>query len=168
MFLLRDQIVVHAPVERCFLLSTSIAVVERELKMHPAAGRTTGFVQDGDTVLWRGWQLGLPQVHQSKIRRLQPNRFFQDCMMRGRFKSFEHDHAFVKQSKGDVLLRDELRFTMPLGWAGWAVGRAVLVPHIRELMHRRFALIKELAEGEGWRAYIPAGEQGDLARPETA
>lgn len=156
MFILRDQIVVHAPVERCFLLSTSVAVVERELKMHPVAGRTTGFVEDGDTVLWKGWRLWLPQFHQSEVRQFEANHFFQDRMLRGRFKSFEHDHAFLNQGKGAVMLRDELRFTMPFGLAGWMVGRWVLVPHIRGLMRKRFALIKGLAEGEGWREYLQA------------
>ena len=154
MFLLRDQIVVHAPLERCFGLSTNVAVVERELGMHPTAGRTSGHVEAGDTVLWQGWQLGLPQYHQSEIRNFVPNRFFQDRMLRGRFASFEHDHEFLDSGNGNVLLRDELRFTMPLGWAGSVAGRLVLVPHIRALMRRRFALIKGLAEGDGWRQYV--------------
>lgn len=161
MFILRDQIVVRAPVERCFLLSTSVAVVERELKMHPAAGRRTGFVEDGDTVLWKGWQLWLPQFHQSEIRHLEANRFFQDYMLKGRFASFEHDHAFLNQGNGAVLLRDELRFAMPFGAPGWLLGRWVLVPHIRGLMRKRFALIKRLAEGDGWREYIRAEDAGD-------
>lgn len=160
MFILRDQIIVQAPVERCFLLSTSVAVVEHELKMHPVAGRTTGFVTGGDTVLWKGWQLRLPQSHQSEIRNFEPNRFFQDFMLKGRFASFEHDHAFLNRGNGSVLLRDELRFTMPLGWAGWVVGRTVLVPHIRGLMAKRFRLIKQLAEGDGWRQYIEPGSDG--------
>ena len=159
MFILRDQILVHAPVDRCFQLSTSVAVVERELRMHPKAGRTSGHVQPGDTVLWTGWQLGLPQYHQSEIRNFVPNQFFQDAMLRGRFASFEHDHAFVDNGNGSVVLRDELRFTMPFGWPGWLVGRAVLVPHIRGLLRRRFELIKGLAEGDGWRQYLDAPEE---------
>ena len=155
MFLLREEIVVHAPAERCFLLSTSIAVVERELKMHPVAGRTSGFVTGGDTVLWKGWQLGLPQFHQSEIRQFVANQFFQDFMLKGRFRAFEHDHRFIDASNGSVTLRDELRFSMPLGWAGQLVGRWILVPHIRRLMRRRFVLIKGLAEGSGWRRYLP-------------
>ena len=159
MFLLRDQVLIHAPVERCFGLSTSIAVVQRELKMRPVAGRTSGHVQAGDTVLWKGWQLGLPQMHQSLIRNFVPNQFFQDRMLRGRFASFEHDHEFLDNGDGDVLLRDELRFTMPFGWLGSMAGRVILVPHIRALMHRRFALIKSLAEGDGWRQYLDAPVQ---------
>lgn len=53
-FMLRDEIVVWAPLERCFLLSTSIAIVERKLRMHPVGGRTSGLVRDGDTIRW-GW-----------------------------------------------------------------------------------------------------------------
>lgn len=161
MFTLRDEILVHAPAERCFLLSTSIAVVQHELKMQPVAGRTSGFVTAGDTVLWKGWQLGLPQSHQSEIRNFRANRVFQDRMLKGRFLTFEHDHNFVDRGKGNVLLRDELRFTLPLGWAGWLVGQVVLVPHIRQLMRKRFLLIKRLAEGEGWREYLPVEVAAD-------
>ena len=74
-------------------------------------------------------------------------------MGRGRFASFQHDHHFTA-SEGGTLLEDELRFSMPLGWAGALVGSAVMVPHIRGLLRRRFGLLKELAEGEGWRRYV--------------
>ena len=163
MFTLHDEILIHAPAERCFLLSTSVAVVERELKMHPAAGRTSGFVTGGDTVLWKGWQLGLPQYHESEIRNFALNAFFQDRMLRGRFRTFEHDHNFVDRGSGNVLLRDELRFSMPLGWAGYLVGQVVLVPHIRHLMRKRFLLIKGLAEGDGWRQYLEPTEAIEAA-----
>jgi hypothetical protein len=38
MFVVKDSIHIIAPIERCFLLSTSLALVERELGMHPVAG----------------------------------------------------------------------------------------------------------------------------------
>jgi hypothetical protein len=53
------------------------------------------------------------------------------------------------------LLEDELRFSMPFGPAGELVGAAIMVPHIEDLLRRRFALLKRLAEGDGWRAYLP-------------
>jgi len=46
---------------------------------------------------------------------------------------------------------------MPCGWAGELVGRVVMVPHIRGLLMRRFALLKRLAEGDGWREYLSLG-----------
>jgi ligand-binding SRPBCC domain-containing protein len=154
-FNLGHKIVVHAPIERCFMLSTSLAIVERELKMHPVRGRTSGLVTGGDTVRWKGLQLGLPQMHESLIEAFQPPTFFRDRMIAGRFASFEHDHKFVDQGDGTVLLWDELRFTMPFGRLGDLVGRWVLAPHIRGLMRRRFALLKRIAESREWRDYLP-------------
>ena len=91
-FTVRDEISVQASVERCFLLSTSVALVQRELGMRPVRGRTSGLVVGGDTVRWEGWKFGLPQVHESLIERFEPPVFFRDRMIAGRFASFEHDH----------------------------------------------------------------------------
>ncbi len=157
-FTLRDEIVVHAPAERCFQLSTCVDIVALELKMRPVQGRTSGCVQDADTILWRGWQLGLPQYHKSLIEAHDAPRFFRDRMIAGRFAAFEHDHAFVPQPDGSMLLRDEVRFSMPWGWAGRLIGRWIMLPHIRGLMQRRFARLKRLAEGNAWRRFLPADE----------
>ena len=155
-FKLRDQIIVRAPIDRCFLLSTSIEIVERELRMHPVRGRTRGLVVGGYTVRWEGWQMGLPQFHESLIEAFHPPTFFRDRMIAGRFRTFEHDHSFADRCDGTVLLSDELRFTMPWSFLGTMVGSLRLVPHIRGLMRRRFALLKRIAESEEWRTDIPA------------
>lgn len=155
-FALQDEILVRAPIQRCFLLSTCLEIVAQELKMRPVRGRTSGCVVGGDTVLWHGWQLGLPQFHQSRIEPFQPPIYFRDSMIAGRFATFEHHHHFLDQGDGTVLLRDELRFTMPCGWAGAILGRALLVPHIRSLLRRRFARLKRIAEGDEWRRYLPS------------
>ena len=156
MFTLRNSILVHAPIERLFALSTSLAIVQRELGMRPVAGPTEGRVTAGDKVRWEGMQLGFPNYHVSLIPAdtWDPPHFFQDRMIAGRFRSFEHDHRFTLQNNG-VLLSDEVRFTMPFGWPGRFVGRAVLVPHIRGLLHRRFHLLKRLAESDEWRQFLP-------------
>lgn len=154
-FTVQVEAEVHAPIERCFLLSTRVELVEQELKMRPVRGRTAGFVVGGDTIRWKGWQLGLPQVHESLIERFQPPVFFRDRMIAGRFAAFEHDHHFLDRGKGTVLLHDEVRFSMPFGWPGALIGRRIMAPHIRGLMQRRFARIKRLAEGDGWRTYVP-------------
>jgi ligand-binding SRPBCC domain-containing protein len=154
-FFLRDEIEVHAPIERCFRLSTSVELVQRELGMRAIGGRTTGLVASGDTVRWQGWQLGLPMYHESLIDSFTPSLFFRDRMIAGRFASFEHDHNFFDRHNGTVLMSDELRFTMPFGKLGDLVGQVILLPHIRALMKRRFALLKRIAESEEWRMYLP-------------
>lgn len=163
-FALRDEIVVLAPIERCFLLSTSVESVQQELGMRPVRGRTSGFVAGGDTVRWEGWRLGLPQFHESLIERFEPPVFFRDRMIAGRFAAFEHDHDFSKLGNGKVLMRDEVRFTMPWGWAGDLIGQRVISQDIRGLMKRRFARLKQIVESEEWRKYLPARGTASVAR----
>jgi ligand-binding SRPBCC domain-containing protein len=154
-FTVRDQILIDAPIDRCFLLSTSIELVQRELHMQPIQGRTSGFIQNGDTILWRGWKFGLPQYHESIIEALEPNRFFRDRMLRGRFALFEHDHYFEPQPASATLLRDEIRFSMPWGTAGRAAGKRILLPYTRDVLHRRFQMLKQIAESPEWLHYLP-------------
>lgn len=154
LFVVRDETVVMAPIERCFALSTHLAVVELTLAMQPVHGRTEGAVMDGDTVRWRGWKWGLPHMHESLIEAYDRPRFFRDRMIAGRFAAFEHDHRFTEQGDGSVLLQDEVRLSMKWGAAGLMIGRTVVMPHIRKLIGERFALIKRLAEGQEWRRYV--------------
>lgn len=166
-FELREELAVRAPIERCFALSTNLAVVEMVLGMRPIGGRRRGSVIGGDTVRWRGWKWGFPHEHESAIESFEPPHFFCDRMIAGRFAAFEHDHKFAARADGTVLLEDVLRFALPWGIAGRAAGRLVVMPHIRRLMRRRFQLIKELVEGDGWRRYVEldAIEEGNRSNP---
>ncbi len=156
MFTLRDSILIHAPIDRVFALSRSVAIVERELGMRPVAGRTSGLVNPGETIHWQGMQLGFPNFHTSLIvpETWEPPHFFQDRMIAGRFQSFEHDHHLIETPEG-TRLDDEVRFTMKLRWGGALTGSFIVAPHIRGLMRRRFHLLKRLAETDEWRQYIP-------------
>jgi len=156
MFVIEDSIHIDAPIERCFLLSTSIDLVARTLGMKPVGGKTSGLIADRDRVEWRGWKFGLPQHHETLITGFDPPIFFQDSMAGGRFETFSHDHKLTALGN-QTLLHDTVRFSMPFRTAGTIVGKAVLVPHIRGLVHRRFALLKQIAESESeeWRIYLP-------------
>jgi ligand-binding SRPBCC domain-containing protein len=146
-FVVREEIAVRAPIDRCFALSTHLAVVEMVLDMRPVAGRMTGSVVGGDTVRGRGWKWGLPHEHESLIDMWVPPVFFRDRMLAGRFAKFEHERNFTARWDGTVLLHAKLRFSLPWGLVGEMVGRMLVLPHIRGL-RRRFTLIKQMAEGE--------------------
>jgi ligand-binding SRPBCC domain-containing protein len=166
MFVVKDNVHINAPIERCFLLSTSLELVGRELGMEATAGsfvaedgarramRTRGLVVGGDRIRWEGWKFGLPQTHVSLISEYVPYSFFQDRMIAGRFQYFQHDHEFTEVG-GQVLLKDVVRFSLPLGIAGRLVGKRIVVPHVRLLLRRRFQLLRGLAESDGWRKYLP-------------
>lgn len=141
----RATIHIAAPIARCFAISTDLEVVRRELRMTPVEGKRTGHVILNDRILWRGWKFGLPQTHESLISALEAPTFFQDTMLRGRFHSFQHDHHFTPTVTG-TLLEDEIRFSLPFGLLGALVARHILLPYMRDVLHRRFQLLKSLAE----------------------
>ena len=156
MFVVKDSIHVNAPIERCFLLSTSLELVQRTSKMHLAgkqSTRTSGLVERGDKLLWRGWILSLPQFHESVITKYERPDYFQDAMARGRFKRFEHDHFFA-ETGGQTVLKEKVRFSLPLRWATRSLGQHIVTPHIARLLRHRLELLKRVAEGEEWKNYL--------------
>ena len=156
MFRVKESIHVQAPLERCFLLATNIALVEQTIGLHPrprAGYKTAGLIVNGDRVLWKGWKFGLPSTHETLITGYDRPHFFQDSMARGMFKSFSHDHRFDEVG-GQTLMIDIVRFSLPLGPLGKIVCKTVIVPHVLDLLQRRFQLLKRLAESDEWEQYI--------------
>jgi ligand-binding SRPBCC domain-containing protein len=157
-----DSIPVRAPIGRCFALSTRIELVQRTLGMQLAGGVTSGHVTAGSRVVWRGWKFGLLTEHHTLITAFAtPYRdadgrlvaYFDDSQERGRFASFRHEHLFLQQ-EDETVLEDRIHFALPFGVLGRIAARLLLAPHIRRLARQRFATIKELAEGEGWREWV--------------
>jgi ligand-binding SRPBCC domain-containing protein len=156
MFRLKESMHVQAPLERCFLLATHIGLVEQTIGLHPGGGpefKKSGLIEDGDRVKWTGWKFGLPAFHETLITEYDRPHFFQDSMAKGMFKSFSHDHRF-DEVDGQTLMIDIVRFSMPLGPLGKAVGKAVVVPHVLDLLLRRFQLLKRIAESDEWERYL--------------
>lgn len=153
MYTIKDSVHINAPIERVFLLSTSVELVRQTLAMRPTGGRVTGFVVEGDTVEWRGWKFGLPTRHVSVISGYEAPVFFQDTQLRGRFAHFQHDHH-LQWIDGQTLAYDKVRFSLPFGPLGKLVAKTVMVPHIAGLLAARFQLLKRIAESEEWRKYL--------------
>jgi len=168
--LIRESITIRAPIERCFALSTRIELVQRVLGMTPVDGVTTGHITASSSVHWRGWKFGLPTSHDTLITAFEaphvvavaqqpPNKeaYFQDTQERGRFAFFQHDHFFREELEDGVsctTLRDVVHFSLSFGALGPLLAKHLLAPHIRKLTRRRFVMLKELAEGEGWREWV--------------
>jgi ligand-binding SRPBCC domain-containing protein len=157
MFRLKENIHVNAPIERCFLLSTSIALVQQTIGLKPVQGKTSGLIVGGDQLIWRGWKFGLPAMHETLITAYDRPNFFQDTMGRGRFKHFQHDHQFT-DIDGQTLMIDIVRFSMPFGPLGKVIGKHIVVPHVLSLMLRRFQLLKRIAEGPDWERYLATAD----------
>jgi ligand-binding SRPBCC domain-containing protein len=128
----------------------------------------SGNITANSRVVWRGWKFGLPTEHHTLITGFAEPRldasnqltaWFQDSQERGRFAFFQHDHHFRESidpatQQTITTLEDEIRFSLPFGPLGRLAAALLLAPHIRKLARQRFAMIKTLAEGDGWRAWI--------------
>jgi len=169
-----ESIAIRAPMERCFALSTRIELVQRTLGMKLIdsgieGGVITGHITANSRVVWRGWKFGLPTEHHTLITAFEPPHpgrigdlaaefdgqfvaWFEDSQEHGRFASFRHLHLF-RQYRHDVRLEDHIHFTLPLGPLGRMAAKFIVGPYIRKLARQRFAMIKQLAEGEGWREW---------------
>jgi ligand-binding SRPBCC domain-containing protein len=148
---------IAAPAMRCFLLSLSIDLHIASTAItgeRAVGGVTTGLIRNGESVTWRGRHFGLMMQHTSRITRYEPPIFFQDVMTSGRFKSFEHDHRFREENR-ETRMKDELRFSAPLGALGLMVERLVLRKYLAHFLLERNKFLKLVAESDQWRQYLP-------------
>jgi ligand-binding SRPBCC domain-containing protein len=170
---LRDPIVesaaIAAPLARIWALSTRVELVRETLGMSLAGGVTQGHIAANSRVHWRGWKFGLPTNHHTLITQFaapHPGRigdpaaefdgqdvaWFEDSQEKGRFATFHHMHLF-RQYRHEVRLEDRIHFALPFGPLGQFAAQLLLAPHIRRLAQQRFAMIKRLAEGDGWQQW---------------
>ncbi len=147
---------ISAPIARCFDLSRSIDLHLESIAWsheHAIAGVTTGLIGMGEEVTWRGRHFGFMITHTSRITAYERPIFFQDAMMRGAFKSYCHDHYFETRAE-KTIMRDDVKFAAPLSFLGRLVEKLVLRSYMRRLLLQRNALIKQVAESNGWNQFV--------------
>lgn len=147
---------IRAPIERCFDLSRSIDLhVQSTTKTgeRAVAGVTSGLIGLGEQVTWRAKHLGVWQEFTSKVTALDHPRYFRDVMVRGTFRSFEHDHFFVELGNGVTEMRDVLRFAAPIPLLG-RIAEIFLRPYLSGFLRERNQVIQAAAEGEEWRRFV--------------
>jgi ligand-binding SRPBCC domain-containing protein len=148
---------IRAPRERCFDLARSM-----ELHMDSTsrtgeraiAGVTTGLLGPGEQVTWRARHLGVWQTLTSRMTIFDPPHHFRDSMVEGAFARFDHDHFF--EQEGEIcVMRDVFDFASPLGALGRLVDRVFLDGYLERFLVERNELIRQAAESEAWRRYLP-------------
>jgi len=140
--------VIHAPIERCFDAARDLDLHMKSLAHTgevAVAGRTSGLIELGEEVTWRGRHFGITQHFTSKITAFDRPRYFQDRMQRGAFRSFVHDHFFAYEN-GVTTMTDVLAFSAPLGLLGRFAEKLVLRRYLERMLTERAAVIKQAAE----------------------
>ena len=145
-----------APAERVFDLSRSVDLHVRSAGSTgetAIAGVTSGLLELGQEVTWRGKHFGLWQNLTSKITMFSRPDHFRDSMVRGAFRRLDHDHFF--QAQGDlIIMKDVFDFTSSLGILGRVAEALFLESYMRRFIVERNAVIRKAAEGDDWKLYL--------------
>jgi|SRR5215469_12873231 len=157
---LEEVTVIAAPMERCFDLARSVEVHlkgNRHWGEEAVAlgGVTSGLVGVGERVTWRARHFGVRQRLTSEITAMDAPRYFQDTMVRGAFRSMQHDHYFRALADGVTEMRDVFCFSAPLGMLGCVAEGLVLRRYMAELLRERNEVVKAVAESNEWKEYLP-------------
>ncbi len=151
------QTFINAPIERVFDLSRSIDLHQlstRETNEKAIAGRTSGLIEQGETVTWRARHLGVYQKLSVTIPQMDRPHSFTDRMLKGAFAAMQHEHTFKAQSTG-TLMTDVLEFAAPLGILGKLAEVFLLKRYMTRFLLTRNQTIQSVAEGEQWRKFVP-------------
>jgi len=169
---LEEITVIAAPIQRVFDLARSVEVhvagnvhfgEEAVALSADPPSATRGLLALNDSVTWRARHFFIRQRLTSRITAYDRPRYFQDTMLRGAFRSMQHDHYFREVSDAEARaprteMRDVFRFAAPLPLLGRIAEALVLRRYMQQLLHERNAVIREIAESPDrvWQKYLPA------------
>ena len=158
MLILRLWTSIAAPPERVFDLARSIDAHQASATgthERAIAGVTHGLIGMGDEVTWEARHFGIKQKLTVRVTGFERPFRFQDVMVSGAFKSMKHDHEFIAQPPGTLMV-DRFEFESPLGILGRIADRLFLFAYMRRFLVRRNQVLKTLAESGDWKRYVAA------------
>jgi ligand-binding SRPBCC domain-containing protein len=145
---IRLETVIHAPPERCFDLSLNVdmhAQSQAHARERPVAGVLAGEMRLGDTVTWEAVHFGVKQHLTSRITAYERPSRFTDEMVAGIFEELHHEHMFVPQPHGTLMI-DVFTFRAPLGVLGRLAETLFLTRYMKGLLLSRNRYLKQVAE----------------------
>ena len=109
------------------------------------AGTTSGLINKGETVTWRGKHFGIFLQHQSVISQMEQPTYFIDEQLKGYFKSFKHQHFFEERT-GQTIMKDLMQYETPYGIFGQLFDKLALKQHLTQFLIERNAYLKLVSE----------------------
>lgn len=139
---------INAPIQTVFDLARNIDIHQQSTAQSnekAIEGRTSGLIELGEKVTFRGKHFGLYLKHQSEITEMETPNYFVDEMIKGHFKSFRHEHTFVTQN-GHTVMIDFMQYKTPFGIVGKLFNKLLLKKHLENFLLKRNEILKKLAE----------------------
>jgi len=75
-----------------------------------------------------------------------PGRSFADRQIQGPFSRWFHRHLFLDDEAGGTLLRDEIEYTLPLGWFGRYFGKKRVEARLSRMFDYRHNVTRRIVE----------------------
>ena len=147
---------IAAPIERVFDLSRSINLHQlstASTNEKAIDGVMTGLINKNETVTWQAKHLCKTRQFTSRITEMKSPDFFVDEMIKGDFKSFQHQHHFKAADNGTIMI-DLLNFETPYGTFGKIVNSIFLRSYLERFLLKRNEVIKEYAQTQKWKAIL--------------
>lgn len=142
------ETIIKADISKVFDLARSIDLHQYSIsktKEKAIAGRTSGLIEENETVTWRATHLGIYQTHTSKITSMIKPYEFTDIMLKGTFKSLKHQHIF-KEKEGSTVMIDIFEFKSPCGIFGKLFNKFFLKNYMKNYLLERNKIIKNTAQ----------------------
>ena len=156
--LIREQLRIHAPAERCFDLTRSVdlhADSSPGIAARAVAGRCTGLSKNGDSTTWSARFFGLRFRMTTRIENFSRPLRFDDRLTHGLLRRFAHTYRFDALPDGTCILSDELTVSAPFPPLGYLVERLYLERRMCALVRHRLTAIKAVAEDDTlWPRYL--------------
>ena len=139
---------IRAPIETVFDLARSIdahIASAGHTQERAVAGRNSGLIAAGETVIWEARHFGVKQRLTVEITEMDFPHSFEDVMVKGAFASMRHRHEF-EEADGVTVMRDRFEFSAPLGILGWIAEKLFLTAYMTRFLTIRNAHLKAAAE----------------------
>ena len=147
---------IAAPVGRVFDLARSVDAHMASTSQSgekAIEGRTSGLIEEGETVTWEAAHFGVKQRLKVKMTKVERPFVFEDEMVSGTFSSMSHQHRF-EEINGVTKMIDRFEFRTPLGVLGKIAETLFLTNHMKSFLKKRNEELKKMAESDLWQNYI--------------
>jgi ligand-binding SRPBCC domain-containing protein len=141
---------INAPIQLVFDLNRNIDIHKlstsksKEIAMD---GVTSGLINKGETVTWRGKHFGFYLKHKSVIPEMEYPNYFVDEMLEGHFKKFRHHHCFVQEGL-NTIVTDTIEYQTPFWIFGKTFDQLILKNYLTRFIKERNNYIKKVAENQ--------------------
>ncbi len=140
----REQWVPHplADVFAFFSDAHNLEALTPEFLHFKVLSTSTAALGEGTLINYRLSLHGLPMHWQSRIEEWQPGKKFVDQQIKGPYSLWQHTHEF-EAVDGGTLIRDRVRYRLPLGALGDLVAGGFVGNDLERIFDYRYATIAE-------------------------